>query len=198
MAYQGQHLALGADVYLIHFMNFINSTGGGNNKVFFNQGGVIYKGIEGDATYTFDSGFSLFANAGLNKVNATGTNSYIAEAPQFTANGGVIYDKNGVYASVIDEVTGGEYGNAAADATSNTRVPGQWYDPYNIVNLAVGYTFNNLAPHLSQIKVKLNADNITNQQQIIFDDGDNALGQGLYYTLPGTSVFATISVPLAF
>jgi iron complex outermembrane receptor protein len=201
LAYQDQHLALGGDLYLIHFQNFINSRKipGTSIKQFFNAGGVIYKGIEGEATYTFDSGFSLFANAGYNQAFQTSTNDYISQAPQFTTNAGLIYDKNGVYASVIDEWTGGEYdGNGAPSGVTNPRVPGAWYDPYNVVNLSGGYTFNHLSAHLSQIKVKLNLDNITNQQQIIFSPGTDVAGENLYYTLPGVSAFATISVPLTF
>jgi len=198
MAYQTQHIALGADVYLVHFTNFINHSGSGSNEVFFNDGGAIYKGLEGEAAYTFDSGFTLFANAGLNKSNSTATNDYIAEAPQFTSNVGVIYHKNGVFASLIDQTTGGEYGSASADATTNPRVPGEWYDPYNVVNAAVGYTFNNALPHMKQINVKLNLDNITDQTQIIFDNGDNGMGQPLYFVLPGVSGFVTVSIPLSF
>jgi iron complex outermembrane receptor protein len=204
LAYQDQHLALGADVYLVHFTNYINkipdpTDPGSANDLFVNAGGAIYKGVEGEATYTFDSGFSLFGNAGFNKSNFTATNAYISQAPQFTTNAGIIYDKNGVYASVIDEVTGGEYGSAPADATTNTRVPGEWYDPYNVVNLSAGYTFGHLYEHLNQLKVKLNVDNITNQRQIIFDDGTNAnAGDALYYRLTGISTYFTISMPLTF
>ncbi len=211
-AYQDQHLALGADIYLVHFFNYIGSTGKGINKVFLNQGGAVYKGIEGEATYTFDSGFSLFANAGINDANYTnilnyngnlpkGTfsnNAYIAQVPQYTANFGIIYDKNGLYASVIDELTGGEYGSGDTFTSTNPRVGGLWYDPYNVVNVALGYTFNDLAPHLSQLKVKLNVDNLTDQRQIIFDNGANTMGQNLYIVLPGTSAFVTVLVPLTF
>jgi len=196
-AYQDQHLALGADVYLVHFTNYITHSGSGSSEVFFNGGGAVYKGIEGEATYTFDSGVSFFANAGLNKSNFTATNAYIAQAPQFTANAGVIYDQNGIYGSIIDEVTGGEYGGANAEG-NNPREPGQWYNPYNIVNLTAGYTFNHLFPHLNQIKIKVNVDNITNQNQIFFDNGDDGMGQPLYYKLTGVSTFVTASVPLTF
>lgn len=198
MAYQDRHLALGADVYLVHFTNYITHSGSGSNEVFFNGGGAVYKGLEGEATYTFDSGFSFFANGGLNKANFTATNAYVDAAPQFTANAGIIYDKNGLYASVIDEWTGGEYGNNGPDGTTNPRVPGEWYDPYNLVNLSMGYTFNHLEPHLKQIKVKLNIDNITNQQQIFFDNGANAMGQNLYFVLPGVATYLSVSVPLTF
>lgn len=195
-AYQDEHLALGADIYLVHFFNYITHSGSGTNEIFFNGGGAVYKGIEGEATYAFGNGFSLFGNAGLNKSNFD-TNDYIAEAPQFTANAGIIYDDNGIYGSVIDQVTGGEYGSAAALGT-NPREPGQWYNPYNVVNVALGYTINHLNPHLNQIKVKLNLDNITDQKQIIFDNGTNGMGQNLYYVLPGISAFVSVSVPITF
>jgi iron complex outermembrane receptor protein len=202
LEYQDQHLALGADVYLVHFLNYIASKPdptepGSANDIFYNGGGAIYKGIEGEAAYTFDSGFTFFANGGFNKANYTATNDYVDEAPQFTTNAGMIYDKNGVYFSAIDQMTGGEYGTAPALGT-NPRQPGQWYNPYNVVNLALGYTFNAQNPHLRQVSIKLNVDNLTDQQQIIFDNGTNGMGQALYYTLTGTAAFVTFSVPLTF
>jgi len=204
-AYQDAHWALGADVYHIHFQNFAQKIGGGTTATYSNFGGVIYRGIEGEAAYTFDFGLTAFANAGYNEAYQTSTNIHVLTAPQGTANLGLIYDRNGVYASVIDQWTGGEYsGNygsgfsqPAGDAPQGKN-PGGWYNPYNVVNLAAGYTFNHLNPNLDQIKVKLNVDNITNQKQIIFDDGTNGVGDLLYYRLPGTSVFATISVPINF
>ena len=139
-SYQDQHLALGADVYLVHFFNYIGSSGKGTNETFFNAGGAVYKGIEGEAAYTFDTGFTFFANAGLNDATYTnygishGTvyvhNAHVQQAPAGTANLGLIYDKNGVYASVIDQWTGGEYGTGNTDGTTNPRVLGTWYDPY--------------------------------------------------------------------
>ncbi len=195
MAYQSGNLALGADAYLIHFQNFINSRGKGANKIFYNQGGVIYKGIEGEAAYTLPAGFTAFANGGLNYANVTSLETYINQVPQFTSNFGLSYDRNGYFGSVIDQYTGGEYGSAPA-TNNNPRVPGAWYDPYNVVNLTAGYTFNHLTPALPQVKLKLNLDNITDQKQIYFDNGQNTLGQTLYYVLPGISAFVSISVPL--
>jgi iron complex outermembrane recepter protein len=112
---------------------------------------------------------------------------------------------NGVYASdasVIDQFTGGQYDNHGATngggTIANTRQPGAWYDPYNVVNLAVGYTFNNLAPHMKQLNVKLNVDNLTNNQQIIFSPGTVSDGQDLYYVLPGIAAFVSVSMPIGF
>ncbi len=212
-AYQDEHLALGGDVYDIHFQNFVQSHKVGGVKVFYNSGGAFYRGIEGEATYTFDNGFSLFTNAGYNQAYYTSLQNgpanqyvrgvYVSNAPQFTSNVGVIYDQNGIYGSIIDQLTGGSYtGTNGTGAYANSpaagKSPGGWYDPYNVVNVAAGYTFNHLTPNLTQVNVKLNLDNITNQRQVISDNGTNNLGQTLYWVLPGVSAFATISVPINF
>jgi hypothetical protein len=46
--------------------------------------------------------------------------------------------------------------------------------------------------------VKLNIDNITNQNQFITDLGSDASGNPLYVKLTGTSAFFTASIPLTF
>ncbi len=209
-AYQSRHLALGGDIYNIHFQNYVNHKKVAdpvtNVKylVYYNSGGVIYRGIEAEATYTFDNGISLFANGGYNEAFQTGSELNITNAPQGTANLGVLYDKNGIYASVIDQWTGGEYSGttggigAYSNSPASGKSPGGWYDPYNVVNLAAAYTFNHNNPHLTQVKVKLNVDNITNQHQVIFDYGTDAANQIWYQVLPGVSAFVTVSVPLKF
>ena len=197
-AYQTQHLALGADLYDIHFQNFIQSFGKSPNSFFENLGGVFYRGVEGEATYTFDSGVSFFGNGGYNQAYQTIGHVYVNQAPQFTTNAGIIYDHNGIYASVIDEWTGGEYSGNTDVSPAIGKSPGGWYDPYNVVNVSLGYTFDHALPHLNQLSLKLNLDNITNQNQFIFDDGSDASGNPLYYKLTGVSAFFTASVPLTF
>ncbi|MDE8346057.1 MAG: TonB-dependent receptor, partial [Acidocella sp.] len=81
---------------------------------------------------------------------------------------------------------------------ANGKSPGGWYDPYNVVNLAAGYTFHHADPHLDQIKLKLNVDNITDQKQIITDNGTNGAGDLLYFVLPGVSAFVSVTVPVTF
>lgn len=211
LAYHSQHWALAGDVYNIHFQNFIASKkeliNNSNQTVFYNQGGVIYRGIEGEAAYSFGNGITLFSNAGYNQAFQTSTNIHITGAPQGTANLGAIYDANGIYASVIDQWTGGEYSgdtgtniaNGAAEGSgASGKSPGGWYDPYNVVNVTLAYTFNHDNPRKDPIKVKLNLDNITNQKQIIYDNGTNGVGDLLYWRLTGFAAFASISVPVGF
>jgi iron complex outermembrane receptor protein len=208
-SYQDQNLALSADVYNIHFQNYMQMVSAGANSYYTNVGGVIYRGIEGEAAYTLGYGVTAFANAGYNQAFRTGSKMYVTQAPQGTANFGLIYDQDGVYASIMDQWTGGEYsGNGGNVATSGSnpwansagggKSPGGWYNPYNIVNLAVAYTFNHADPYRVPVKVKLNVDNLTNNRQAIFDQGTNGNNELLYTTLTGTSAFVNISVPINF
>ena len=211
LAYQDEHWALGGDLYDIHFQNFINHHKESINvngspitaQVFYNAGGVIYRGAEAEAAYSFGNGVSLFGNAGYNEAYQTSTGQHIAGAPQGTANFGAIYDANGIYGSITDQWTGGEYsGNNGTGNEANSPAvgdsPGGWYNPYNVVNVAMGYTFNHDQPNKNPIKVKLNLDNITNQKQIIFDNGTDAANNLLYFRLTGFAAFASVSVPVTF
>jgi iron complex outermembrane recepter protein len=211
LAYQDQNWSLSGDLYTIHFQNFINHKNESINldgspitaPVFFNAGGVIYRGVEAEAAYSIGNGITFFSNAGYNEAFQTAGQVNIAGAPQGTANFGTIYDANGVFASVIDQWTGGEYsGNTGigneANSPAGGKSPGGWYNPYNVVNLTLGYTFNHDSPSKTPIKVKLNLDNVTNQKQIIFDNGTDGEGNLLYFRLTGFSAFASVSVPIGF
>lgn len=210
-AYQTGHWAVGGDIYNIHFQNYIANkkvtVNNAKETIYYNNGGVIYRGVEGEVAYSFGNGVTLFGNAGYNQAFKTSTNVKITQAPQGTANLGAIYDHNGIYAAVIDQWTGGEYsgnngvnianGQAEGSGAAGTS-PGGWYDPYNVVNVTLAYTFNHDNPRKDPIKVKLNLDNVTNQKQIIFDNGTNGAGDLLYYRLTGFAAFASVSVPIGF
>ncbi|HQT67135.1 MAG TPA: TonB-dependent receptor [Acetobacteraceae bacterium] len=195
MARQTQNLALDADAYLVHFNNLISAHSAGPTTIFYNQGGVVYRGIEGEATYNIGAGASIFANGSLNDANTTAHHTPLAETPQFTANGGVIYNKNGLYAALIDQWTGGHYDN---NALAPGNVPGQWYAPYNLLNFALAYDLPMPGRNrqLPPIKFKIDIENLTNQTQIFDSVGTAVDGvTPLYFTLPGRSVFVSLSVP---
>ncbi len=205
VAYQDAHWALGGDLYTIHFQNFIASSKQhvpgftSQQTVFYNGGGVIYRGVEAEAAYSFGNGITLFGNAGYNEAFQTSTNISITGAPQGTANLGGIYNANGIYASVIDQWTGGEFsgdngtGNEA-NSPATSKTPAGWYDPYNVVNMALGYTFDHDQPGKTPVNVKLNLDNITNQKQVIYDNGTDGESNLLYFRLTGFSAYAAVSV----
>jgi iron complex outermembrane receptor protein len=193
-AYQSDQLAVDADIYLVHFNALIQSHTAGPTTIFYNSGGAVYKGIEGEATYNLPDGFSIFGNGSLNAAETTSTHTPLAETPQFTANSGLIYNNHNIYAAIIDQWTGGHYDN---NALSPGNVPGQWYDPYNLVGVSLAYDLTGMNSHLSHIKMKLDVENILDSRQIFDSVGTAVDGvTPLYFALPGRSIFASVAVPI--
>ena len=125
--YHGSHLSLDADYYYIDFTNkfvsFLSPTPG-VGTVFGNIGGAIYQGVEGQATYALDNGFAIFGNASRNYAktkNPGQAKTQIAAAPMWTAAAGVLYKHGPVKFSLIDKLTGVQYGPRASRRPSVSR-----------------------------------------------------------------------------
>lgn len=98
-ALQLDNLAASADIYYIQFSNFITTTSVGGNTLPINLGGVIYTGVEGEATYVVGDGFSVYGSGSLNSAKDQ-TESWVPNAPDLTWALGVLYNQNGFNPSV--------------------------------------------------------------------------------------------------
>lgn len=198
VVWQSPRLSADADVYYIPFGNLAASRKVNGNAVFYNAGGAIYEGVEGEATYVVGGGVDLYANGSLNSAKVSGSKgkSHIGEAPQATAAGGILFDNGVLNGSILDKWTGGKYGNTGVAAGN------PWLDPYNIVDLSAGIDFHTASENGPPVKLVLNVDNVTNQKQI-FDYNGTTTGtvngtQNIFFTLPGISYFLNVTVPLNF
>lgn len=105
-------------------------------------GDATYKGVEGEATYSFASlgldGLTAFANGSIN--SAKSNSLQLGKAPYWTAAAGLIYNFEGVRVSLIDKTVGQQYmddGHAkASDGTPFYRLPA-----YSTVNMITAYDF---------------------------------------------------------
>ena len=186
-SWQTRTLSLSADVYYINFSNFIGSETIGGNTVFFNQGGVTYKGVEAEATEYLGMGFSVYANGSINRAKDKQTGDWIADAPDATFTVGGIYNLRGVYFSLLDKWVGKSYGDTVQ------AVP---IGSFNTLDGAIGYTVPASAPWLAKANVRLSFNNLLDSRKIIALAGNTAAdGTPLYWTLPERSLFATLSVP---
>jgi iron complex outermembrane receptor protein len=169
------------DVYYIDFANLVTSVeqpigpGGSLINVFVNQGGVIYKGIEGEFTHLLgDSGFSFTANGSLNSAYSKTTHLQISNAPNATADAGFIYDHGQLYGSLLIKYVGtrftGTGETSGATYNPNTRLP-----TYNYTNLNIGYR---LAPDL---RLQLSTNNLFNHRTPI--QGNGAASNPTFYYL---------------
>jgi iron complex outermembrane receptor protein len=170
-----------ADVYYINFNNIIEQTNSpAGTAVYFNGGGAVYKGLEGEATLQLDAGFALFASGGLIRAqykagNATYSNDNnqlavggpltgnIPLVPQSTLAGGLLYKSHELVSSLIYNRVGAQ--NMFGDQNAYPQ-----YDvkAYANVDWNTSYTFHDLTPGLSKLKLQLSVFNLANSRQVTY------------------------------
>lgn len=185
--YHSNRLTLSGDLYYIDFGNLIGHRTVAGNTVFFNQGGVIYKGVEVEGTYYVGSGFSLYANGSLNSAKDKQTHQWIANAPSATAAAGVIYNRDGVYGSVIEKWVGSRYGDSGET---------QGLQPYGVLNASLGYTHKKgSGPEwIPSGSIQLIANNLLDTHVLNGLAGYTADNTPLWWTETGRSFFVTANV----
>lgn len=154
--HQSQNLTLDADIYYIDFNNKIASTGTGNDLVYYNQGGVVYKGIEAAATYYVGSGFSVHANASLNSAKAKDTGLQVAKAPDSTSALGLLYKANGLYGSLIAKMVGTQYAKDGEPAAY--KIAG-----YTTADMTIGYRWKEIGGMVKNVRTQVGINNLLNK-----------------------------------
>ncbi|MBR7777002.1 TonB-dependent receptor [Undibacterium rugosum] len=158
--HQSSNLALDADMYYIDFNNKLASSGSGNDLVYFNQGGVVYKGVEAAATYYLGQGVSIHWNGSLNSAKSKSTQLQIAKVPASTTALGLLYKLNGVFSSLILKRVGEQYaqdGEPAAYKISS----------YNTVDLTAGYQWRQAGAVVKNVKLQIGVNNLLNKQDVL-------------------------------
>jgi iron complex outermembrane receptor protein len=177
VVYKSDRLTADFDGYYINFANMINSRletvdGFANQSVFFNQGGVIYKGIEAEATYEIGHGFAVTANGSLNSAKSKATLLAISNAPSSTAAFGVLYDRGPLFGSLLTKYVGPRYTASGEDPKNpNANLPAYYY-----TDLVLGYRYN------KRLKVQLLVDNLFNRRTAT--EGNGAVNDPTFYYLP--------------
>lgn len=157
--HQSQNLSFDADIYQIDFNNKISSTGTGNDLVYFNQGGVVYKGIEAAATLYVGSGFALHYNASRNSAKVKDTNLQVAKAPESTSAFGLLYSANGLFGSVIAKTVGPQYAKDGQPAAYKILA-------YTTEDLTIGYRWRSVGGIVKNLKTQLGLNNMLNKQNV--------------------------------
>jgi iron complex outermembrane receptor protein len=163
----------------------------GAQTVFYNAGGVVYKGLEAEGTVYVGDGFSVFANGSLNSAKDKTDHQWVAYAPNSTAAGGIIYNRHGWYGSLIAKHIGKQYGD-----TGQTIPIGA----YTLANAALSYTLkgDDAPAWLQQATVNLQVHNVFDKKTItnFFGYASDAASTPLYWTSPQRSYFVTVSAHL--
>lgn len=184
--FQSRALSISGDLYYIDFSNMVASRNVGVNTIYSNQGAVDYYGIEAEATLAIGHGVSLYANGSGNVARNRATHQPIANAPEATAAGGILYTQDGFNASLLDKWVGSRYGDVKRQ---------QGLTPFNQLDAALSYKLQR--PGLPPVKLGLQLANLLDSRKVIaFDLYAGAKQTPLYYTQPGRSMFASVEIPL--
>jgi iron complex outermembrane receptor protein len=155
-AYRNSRLTLSGDLYYIDFGNKILPRTIGGIVQFYNAGGVIYKGIEGEADYRIWGPFTAYANASVNYSKDKMAGYTIPDSPKSTGALGVSYDHDGLYGSIFAKYIGPQYGDVNAFHISG----------YTITDLALNYTFQVNQEVIKKVKVGVLIDNLFDKHGI--------------------------------
>lgn len=184
-SFQTGRLTLSADVYYIDFGNQILSQNiSGLGTVFYNAGGVIYKGVEAEGDYRVFGPVNLYANGSFNSAKDKTQHYSIANSPRSTAAAGISYDANGVYAALLAKYVGPRYGD------NPNLFP---LKPYVSTQLSLGYTLprNGQRP---EIHIKGLVDNLFDEHgQDLLAGYTGALGTPLFWNIVPRNYSVSIS-----
>jgi len=174
------------DVYRINFNNLIlPQPGGGNTTFFYNAGGAVYQGFEGEISYLLGGGFSVFANGAYNSAKFTNindaeialdqggagvssaytyngaapTNGTIPYTPQTTAATGLLYHRGAVNATLNYVRTGKQY--AVPGEVSQYLIPA-----FDNIDANASYTFTDLPLGLRSLKLQFSVFNVANKRNL--------------------------------
>ena len=193
IAHQRGRLNADVDAYYIDFANFITTatdfTVTPNQTYSINGGGVIYKGVEAQASLTLAHDISAFAAGSINSAKTKGSDKlsggdlWIAGAPDHTASLGLLYDDGGLYGTVLGKRVGARYFGSnrtnlrfqdgqlvpTAAAQIVDPVTGRSYvsnrlGAYDTVDLTLGFRFK--APPVGRsLKVEFQIQNLLDNRQ---------------------------------
>jgi iron complex outermembrane receptor protein len=191
--YQLQHLSLDGDVYYIDFKNKFVPTGSGATAGFTNIGGAVYKGVEGQVTYSFGHGLAIFSNGSVNyaKTNNAGqSHTQIPNAPVATAAFGALYKRGPLKLSAIDKYIGHQWAFDGQDP--NYRISG-----YNDTQLSARYNFG-------RVELGVAVDDLFNSRKVTTINQNSAVVVGgvtthpydQYFFQPGRSITGDLTVHL--
>ena len=179
-----------ADVYYIDFQHKIQTfTDLTTNETYeTNSGGASYYGVEGQTTYLFPHGFSVFVNASSNSAvgkddpaNPGGNGRQLALVPFYTAAGGLRFEHSGVARSDDDLIVTADYkeiGSQYTVAAAGAAGPTAWIPAFGQADLSATYRIRNYSLEAQVL-------NLTNSQDITSFKG-KALIAGT--DLPATTI----------
>ena len=186
--HKSSNITFDADLYYIDFANKLTQDLTSVDPVYYNGGGVIYKGIEGQVAYAVGNGFSLYTNGSINSAKNRDSGFIIANAPETTAALALLYNDRGISSSLVYKYVGKQF----ADASELLAI-----NPYSTLDYSVGYTFKSPGLGIKSMKLNLGIYNLLNHTDVITASMTSKTGPSaadLYTWQPERSFMATLKL----
>ena len=139
--YKTKDWTIAADVYRVTAENFPVFTTTLGVTSYENSGTARYQGLEVEGTYALMNGFAAYASGALinaKYVQGPNTGLKVGAAPSYTLAGGLIYDDQTYFASLLHKVVGDQYGADGQKAASVTGATLNKIGSYNSTDLVAG------------------------------------------------------------
>jgi iron complex outermembrane receptor protein len=160
LVHQSDRLTVDTDIYYIKFTNKIAQTPGTTSSAatYYNQGGVAYKGVEGQLTYALTDAVSGYVNGSLNRATSYSTGLETKDVPNSTSALGLLYRSGGWSATVFYKRVGRTY-----------ALDDQGYEiaPYSTTDLNISYLFKKPGMGFKTFKAQLGIFNLQDKQSVI-------------------------------
>jgi len=185
--YKSGDITADAAIYQQRATNFPIVTSLSNGLQTYQNGGTAqYRGIEFEGTWAFGhnvgmNGWALTGSAGVSNAKYTQgqyTGMAVGNAPQYTLAGGLLYDDGTYFGSLLQKVTGNQYGSNGQKTWSATTNAGLNYIPdYTSTDFVAGYRYK-LPDNFvfgKRVEVKVGVQNIFDHRNVT-DIGGNPTG----------------------
>ncbi len=189
-----------ADLYYIDYKNFPHFTNDltTGQSILVMAKGAYFSGIETEATYQLDGGFSIYGNGSINQARYKKSKLDVDQVARQTAALGLLYDHNGIFGSFLAKYVGhstvyfsslstGFNPDVRSSATATGTSGG-----YMISDVALGYGFKTGLKVPRSVKVRLEVNNVFDRKVQVLDSFSSA-GVKLFDVLPTRNYFLTIS-----
>ena len=184
--YKNDKFAVDADVYSVTATNFpVTNNAADGSTTYLNAGTARYQGVEAEGTYVIQKGLSLYASGAVSNakyISGLYTGLWVGDAPRYTAAGGLIYDDQTFFGSLLYKVNGNMYGSngqcGVGDASTAACAGGvgslNKIAPYNETDFVAGYRTDYLAKlgFGKKAEFRLGVNNIFDNRAITEVAGD--------------------------
>lgn len=155
-------VTLSWDTYYVDFNNAITSSQDATGEtVYTNNGGVIYRGIEGEANVVLGKGFNLYLNATANRARTQQGNATIAYAPNSTQVAGLFYEGAQDKISVFARRIGSYYAGQGSSAGAQFHVAS-----YTTMDFTASRTIRHPSEFIKSINLQVGLNNVLGKHAV--------------------------------